>query len=175
MFFFGNYSGYREAVSVTPLFEQVLESRRNQGRFLRTACSCADWAINSTTRPAKPPNYSRQSCHLFLALRFPMTISPTCPVGWLAFHPLSTAMQSFGMTQLAGLANQSTPIGSNNILLTTNTGKQQLVHGWGILILISAIVTKFPSSTARVLPPQPDCPVTQTSKPLRLIPIRIQV
>ena len=120
MFFFGNYSGYREAVSVTPLFEQVPNLAEIKGDFSELLApgglgyQLYDPASQTCAIPGNPATCSRTA--------IPNDNLANLPGGLARISSISTAMQSFGMTQLAGLANQSTPIGSNNILLTTNTG-----------------------------------------------------
>ena len=120
VFFFGNYSGYREAVSVTPLFEQVPNQAEINGDFSELLASGGlgyqlyDPASQTCTTPGNPATCSRTP--------IPSDKLANMPGGAARISSISKSMEGLGMTQLAALANQSTPIGSNNILLTTNTG-----------------------------------------------------
>jgi len=120
VFLFGNYAGYREAVSVTPLFEDVPNLAELQGNFSELLApgglgyQLYDPASQTCTTPGNPSTCSRTP--------IPGDNFANMPGGVARISAISQAMQSLGMTQLASRANQSTPIGSNNILLTTNSG-----------------------------------------------------
>jgi hypothetical protein len=120
VFFFGDYGGYREAVSVTPLYEQVPNLAELQGNFSELLApgglgyQLYDPASQTCTTPGNPSTCSRTA--------IPNDNFANMPGGTARISSISQAMLNLGMTQLAAQANQSTPIGSNNILLTTNSG-----------------------------------------------------
>lgn len=120
VFFFGDYGGYREAVSVTPLYEQVPNLAELQGNFSELLATGGlgyqlyDPGSQTCTTAGNPSTCSRTA--------IPNDNFANMPGGTARISSISQTMLNLGMTQLAAQANQNTPIGSNNILLTTDSG-----------------------------------------------------
>ena len=121
VFFFGDYGGYRESVSVTPVYEDVPNLAELQGNFSELLApggmgyQLYDPASQTCTSLGNPATCSRTA--------IPNDNFANMPGGLTRISSMSKAMENFGMTQLASSANQNTPIGSNNILVATHSGE----------------------------------------------------
>jgi hypothetical protein len=120
IFFFGDYDGFRQSQQVTPLFEQVPNIAETQGDFSEMlqpgglGYQLYDPASQTCTTPGTASTCSRTA--------IPNNNLANLPGGAGRISAISQSMQNLGMLQLAQQANQSTPIGSNNILLDTKSG-----------------------------------------------------